>query len=87
MLQHALDHTTSELVDTHVIDVASECFHYELDLLARNLLNYLLDNMVSIGIFNAGNDVRPNLINYLVLQARRQSLKSLLDHSAAILVT
>lgn len=86
MLEHALDDSAAKLIHAHVVDVSSEGLDNELDFLAWDLLDYLLDNMVAICVLNACDDVRTNLINNVVLQGRRQCLKGFLDDTAAILV-
>ena len=87
MLKHALNHSAAELVDTHLIDASFERVNDELDLIRMNLLYDLLDDMVTVGIFNAVDYLWLDFFHNLLLKRGRQDIKSFLDHSTSILIT
>ena len=86
MLKHALNYSATELVHTHFIDASFERINNELDLFRMNLLNDLLDNVVTVGIFNAVDYLWLDFFHDLFLKRGRQDIESFLDHSASILI-
>ena len=86
MLKHALNHSAAELVHAHFIDASFERINNELNLIRMNLLYDLLDNMVTVGIFDAVDYLWLDLFDHLFLKRGRQDIESLLDHSASILI-
>lgn len=67
VLQHSLDHSTSILMHTHLVNAVLKGIYDELDLLTQDLLDDLLHNMVAILIFNAQVNLLPDLFNQVIL--------------------
>ena len=67
VLKHSLNDAASKLVDAHVVDFALECLDNKLNLFAWYLLYNLLNDVIPVCIFNTGDNVRPDFLNYLVL--------------------
>ena len=63
MFKHPLNDTASELMNTHFIHTRFKRIDNELYLFRRDLLNYLLDNMIAVRIFDASNYVWFNFLN------------------------
>lgn len=87
VLEHALDHSATELMDWHIIDTGGESVNYELDFVWGDLFDDFLDDMVAIRVFNATDDIGFDFLNDFVSQVGGESFQSFLDHTAAILVT
>jgi hypothetical protein len=87
MLEHTLNDTAAELVHRHLIDTAPEGIHDKLHSLRGDLLDDLLNHVVSMLILDASDDVGLDFFNYFVSKVRRESFHGFLDNSAAILVT
>ena len=87
MLEHSLNDSASELVHTHIIDLAFEGFHNELNLITRYLLNYLLNDMITICILDTFENLRPYLLHEFILDRGGKCLKCLLNDPATVLVT
>jgi len=70
VLKHTLDYSTSELMNTHLVNASFESFHYKLNFLRVDLFNNLLDYMVAIRIFNTINNSLLDFFNDFILKRR-----------------
>lgn len=71
---------------THLIDSLLEGFNYKLYLLAAQLFNDLLDNMITVSIFDTLIYLKFYFVHQLILLNSLNDLKSLLNYSATVLV-
>lgn len=86
MFKHPLNHSASELMHTHLKYPSLKCLNDKLYLFRVNLLNYLLNDVISVSIFDTLDDLRFYFLNELVLKGTWQNIQSLLHNSASILI-
>lgn len=63
VLKHALNHSAAVLVHAHFVHLALKGLDDELHFLRVNGLDYLLNDVVPVGVLNAPEDFKPDLIN------------------------
>jgi hypothetical protein len=86
VLQHSLDDSAAELMDTHLVDPGLERINYELYSVTGELLYHFLDHMVSVLVLHTFHHYWFQLINQVLLLDRSENFQSLLHYSAAVLV-